>query len=364
MRPRDEALRGRALALLAHYLFFAGLLAGPAWIGYHYFALNRYPAGNDIVSYLRLAAGEAPFNPVHGYRVAVPLAARGLADAVSIVVPHRDPNGLIREAFFAVNLALTAAAALVLYLMLLDVVPQPGYALLGVLAFILSRDVIDETGLPSIDSLLFLTVAASFYAIRVRSSPILAAVLLLGPSVKENFAFLVPILFFFGALSKPRILVLLLVGYGLAFGVRLAVDAQLHTAQVHNLDAAFAHAHQIPASLRDLLGGHGVLTLLMAFGPFWLIAALGFFGGAEARARWLAALDAPLLWWLPLVFAQMLLSGNLSRMAILAFPTMGAAVALILSRHPIAQSLMGRMVPDPALRRGEEDSGIRQNTAP
>ncbi len=360
MRRRNQALHAPAIPMLAYYLFFAGLLAGPAWIGYHDFALNRYPAGNDVVSYLRIAEGEAPANPVHFYRVAVPLAARVLADAVSILVPHRDRQELIRGAFFAVNLAITAAAALVLYLMLLDFVPEPGYALLGVLAFILSRDVIDETGLPSIDSLLFLTVAATFYAVRVRSATILAAVLLLGPAVKDNFAFLVPILFFFGALSKPRILAWLIIGYGLAFGLRLAVDAWLHTAQVHNLAAAFAHARKIPDSIHDLLDGHGELTLLMAFGPFWLIAALGFFGGAEARATWLGRLDAPLLWWLPLVFAQMLLSGNLSRMAVLAFPTMGAAVTLILSAHPIAVSLVRGVVRNSALEPAQGDFGESQ----
>lgn len=358
MRRRNQALHAAALPMLAYYLFFAGLLAGPAWIGYHYFALNRYPAGNDIVSYLRIAEGEAPANPVHFYRVAVPLAARVLADAVSILVTNRDRQELIRGAFFAVNLAVTAAAALVLFLMLLDFVQEPGYALLGVLAFLLSRDVIDETGLPSIDSLLFLTVAASFYAIRVRSASILAAVLLLGPSVKENFAFLVPILFFFGALSKPRILALLIVGYVLAFGIRSGVDAWLHTAQIQNLAAALAHADKIPGSIRDLLDGHGELNLLMAFGPFWLIAALGFFGGAEGRAAWLRRLDAPLLWWLPLICIQMLLSGNLSRMAVLAFPTMGAAVALILSVHPIAVSLVRGVGPDSAPIASEGNSGI------
>lgn len=363
MRRRNQALHAAALPMLAAYLFFAGLLAGPAWIGYHYFALSRYSAGNDVVSYLRIAQGEAPANPVHFYRVAVPLAARALADGVSILAPHRDRQQLIRGAFLVVNLAITAAAALVLYLMLLDFVPEPGYALLGVLAFLLSRDVIDETGLPLVDSLMFLAVAASFYAIRVRSAPILAAVLLLGPSVKENFAFLVPILFFFGALSKPRILALLIVGYGLAFGVRSAADTWFHTAQIHNLAAAFAHVGKIPGSIHDLMNGHGEATLLMAFGPFWLIAALGFFGGAEARATWLGRLDAPLLWWLPLVFVQMLLSGNLSRMAVLAFPTMGAAVTLILAGHPIAVWLERAVVPNSASISREENSGIREGGA-
>ncbi|HTW87176.1 MAG TPA: hypothetical protein VMD75_04145 [Candidatus Binataceae bacterium] len=358
MRRRHQALHAAALPMLAYYLFFAGLLAGPAWIGYHYFDLNRYPAGNDIVSYLRLAEGKAPANPVHFYRVAVPLAARVLADAVSMLAPNHDRQELIRGAFFVVNLAITAAAALVLFLMLLDFVGEPGYALLGVLAFLLSRDVIDETGLPSIDSLLFLTVAASFYAIRVRSAVILAVVLLLGPAVKENFAFLVPILFFFGALSKRRILALLIVGYGLAFAIRSAVDVWLHTAQIHNLAAAFSHAGMIPGSIHKLLDGHGELTLMMAFGPFWLILALGFFGGAEARAAWLKRLDAPLLWWLPLVCVQMLLSGNLSRMAVLAFPTMGAAVALILSRHPIAVSLVRGLGPASRAIANEDNPGI------
>ncbi len=353
MRCRDEAPCRAAPALIAYYLFFAGLLAGPAWIGYHYFDLSRYPAGNDAVSYLRLAEGQRPANPVHFYRVAVPIAARALAEAASIAAPHRDRQTLIRGAFFVVNLALTAAAALILFLMLLDFVPEPGYAIIGVLAFLLSRDVIDETGLPSIDSPLFLIIAAAFYAIRMRSEPILAAVLLLGPAVKENFAFLVPIVFFFGAMSKPRIVGLLIIGYLMAFGMRSAVDVWLHTAQAQNLSAAFAHQHMIPGSIRALLDGHGELNLLMAYGPFWLIVALGFIGGREARAAWIARLDAPLLWWLPLVFVQMLLSGNLSRMVILAFPTMGAAVTLILSQHPRASSLVHEIVAaaDPSLRR-------------
>jgi hypothetical protein len=337
--PAHRAAPPPALALLACYLFFAGLLAGPAWLVYHNFDPHRFSAGNDVVSYLRLAQGQRPENPVHFYRVAVPIAAGAMARAVALIT-HRDPATLLRASFMVVNLALTAAAALILFLMLLDYVADPGYAFVGVLCFLLSRDVIDETGLPSIDSLLFLTVAASFYAIRLRNQPMLGVVLLLGPSVKENFAFLLPILFLFGALPTGRFIVLMGVGYLLALGMRGGVDAWLHTAQARNAAAAIAHARRIPASLRYLASPHGAANLLMVFGPFWLILALGFFGGAQARSAWRDGMDRALRWWLPLVLAQMLLSGNLSRMAILAFPVMGAAVALILARHPIAQALI------------------------
>ena len=144
---------------------------------------------------------------------------------------------------------------------------------------------------------------------------------------RTTVVFLLPLIFLFGSLSTGECALYGTLGILIALGVREIVDLHFGSALVENLAASLQVSHNVLDSLREFASPHGVGTLWMAFGPFWLILAWGF---REWRKP-----DPPLLYWLPLVFVQMLLTGpgGSSRMAILAFPTVASEVALILAPY-------------------------------
>jgi hypothetical protein len=94
-----------------------------------------------------------------------------------------------------------------------------------------------------------------------------------------------------------------------------------------NIAASIQHLRNVPGAIEEAVSLHGLGTLWMAFGPFWLILAWGF--------RDWRKLDRQLLLWIPLVLVQMLLAGpgDSSRMAILAFPAVAGEVAFILAPY-------------------------------
>jgi hypothetical protein len=304
-------------------LFFAAMIAEPAWISYKLYE----PAvlNSDAADYLSIANGNFDVWGLHRYRLLVPEAVRLLP------LPHR-------AGFFLINTLLVGAAAALLYEFLLTYT-SPAPAFLGLISFLMSRDVILETGTPMVDSLLFLAIAAGFYAIRTKSSAVLALVLLLGTAVKENLLFLVPILIWYGPVRKNRAIGLAALGVCLEVAIRHSIDAYIGASMFGSVSIALAHVQNIVPTIRALLTLHGVGTLWMAFGPFWAVV---IYGSVTQRECWLTRMDAPLIWWLPLVVVQMLLAGggNVSRMAVLAFPTMAAAVALIAAYHPFMRRLL------------------------
>jgi hypothetical protein len=301
---------------LSCFILFVAFIAGPAWIPYKLFnpATAASYGLSDSIDYLALANDQFLSNPVHRYRVMEPLIVHAFA--------REHP----RAGFFILNVALTAAAATCILAMLLEIVSLP-VALLSVLVFLGSRDVIVSTGTPMIDPSLYLLIAGCFLALKKHTRWALAVTLLLAPTVKENGLFLFPMVFLFGSLSTRECVLYGAFGILIALGVREIVDLHFGSAMSENLTTSLQHIDNVYGSLREFFSLHGVGTLWMAFGPFWLILAWGF-------RQW-RKLDPPLLYWLPLVFVQMLLtgSGGSSRMAILAFPAVASEIALVLALY-------------------------------
>ncbi len=298
------------------FILFATFIAGPAWIPYKLYdpATAAARGLSDSLDYIALADNQFVANPVHRYRVVEPLIVR--------VFARMHP----RQGFFVLNLALTAAAATCLLAMLLESVPLT-VALLSSLVFLGSRDVIVATGTPMIDPSLYLLIAGCFLALKKQSRWALALTLLLAPTIKENGLFLFPLIFLFGSLSSRECASYGALGILVALGVREIVDRHFGGAMSENIAASIQHLRNVPGAMQEAVSLHGLGTLWMAFGPFWLILAWGF--------RDWRKLDRQLLYWVPLVFVQILLAGpgGSSRMAILAFPVVACEVAFILAPY-------------------------------
>jgi MFS family permease len=296
----------RKLKSLIVYAVLGALVAEPSWIGYKLFSPSLYGRDPDAVDYLSMANGNFAVSAVHRYRVIIPSLVH--------MMPFAHHAG-----FFVFNVAFTALAAAFLLALLLTYVPVE-YALIGLLAFVMSRDVVAAAGMPMVDSLLYAAIAAAFYGIRIKSKWIVGAVLILGPLVKENFIFLIPLMIAFGPGKKIRLLSFAALGLILAVLMRLFIDASIGASEAQAISTDFSHLGYMRGALMGLFTAHAMETLWMAFGPFWIPLIAVVVAGY---------LDREFVWWLPLVALQMLLSGGqYSRMAVLAFPSVAVATSL------------------------------------
>jgi hypothetical protein len=320
------------------YLLALGVLAGPAYTMYVHYDFSH---SLDTRSYLRMARGEfAGVSVTRRYRVLVPAAAAVVAwpleQVYARVWPQRAATEWpLRLAFYLLNTLLMAGTGLVLYETCRLYGASVAAAALAVVAVLCSRWAVYISGLPLVDSLYMLVFALAFYAARSGSVVALVAVLLLGWQAKESFVFLVPWLLVFGgrALTWPKQLAWLALGATLAFAVRHWIDTRIGAPPTESMQNALNHFQNLGYSLRRLLSVKGLGEIFSVFGFFWLALLLGWRGGPNRRALWLAPLGWSGATFGAVVLAHMFLSGDLGRMGYLAAPVFAVAFALAITRQ-------------------------------
>ncbi|RYU80069.1 hypothetical protein [Hymenobacter persicinus] len=322
-------------------LFLVYLLALALLWSNAYLLLANHPDNyiGDEHSYLRMAEGNFDVPVTHRYRVVVPLLAGGVARGLYgitqfISASGRPPFGV---SFFLINGLLLAGAGLYLFRTARAHGAAVGPALIGMGAVMTSGAATYVTGLALVDSAVVLAVVVLYYALTVRSQPLLLAVVLLGPLLKESFALFLPLVLLFGGFVPlwQRLLVVLGAA-GLVLGVHALVDAYAPPPAVDSLINALDHTQNIVSNLRWLLAPRGLFICSGVYGLFNLVLLAGLWGGRTAIRQWLPRLAWKLAaGWLAVVLAHMLLSGEMSRMLLLAAPVVSTAVALILDRHPL-----------------------------
>jgi len=339
-----SSLRSHQSSLLIYLLALALL-----WSNAYLLLANHPPTyTGDESSYLRMAAGHFDVPVTHRYRVVVPLAAGALAHALHAVTPPSFADKLpLGISFFLVNGLLLALAGLGLFRTARAHGAAPGPALVGMAAVMTSGAATYVTGLALVDSAVVLAVVGLYYALQIRSGPLLLATALLGPLLKESFVLFLPLVLVYGGFVPLWQRLLALLGAAvLVLGVHALVDAQVPAAAVDSLANALEHGQNVGSNLRWLLSARGLFICSGVFGLFNLVLLAGLWGGRAAIRRWLPLLPAgPVVLLLAAVLAHMLLSGEMSRMLLLAAPVVATAVALVLDRHPLFAGLRPALGP-------------------
>ncbi|TGE26478.1 hypothetical protein [Hymenobacter metallicola] len=324
-------------SLLLVYLLALALLWGNA-----YLLLVNHPAAYtlDEQSYLHMAQGNFQVPLTHRYRVVVPLLASSLAHGAQglahLISPaDKPPFGF---SFFLVNTLLLAGAGLLAFRSAVAAGAATGPALLGMAALLTCGAATYVTGLLLVDSALVLVVALLYYALHARAAPALLTALVLGPVLKESFLLFLPLVLLYGGFVRwwPRLLALA-GGLLLVAAVHWAVDTLVAPASsTDSLRNALAHSRSLVSNLGWLFSPRGLVICAGVYGLFNVVVLAGCWGGRATIRQWLQPLrPGPTLLLLLAVLAHMLLSGEMSRMLLLAGPAVAVAVALILDRHPL-----------------------------
>ncbi|QDA59930.1 hypothetical protein [Hymenobacter jejuensis] len=321
------------------FLLAFSLVASNAYL----LLVNHRPEfASDEQNYLRMARGEFALVPtVHRYRILLPALARGVAEVLSLLQRFRGVSQLslpLGVSFFILNTTFAALTGLLLYRIAKMHGATSFAALLGMVAVMTSGSMTYITGLALVDSPAGLVEATLFYALVARSRPFLLASIAASLVVKEPLGLFLPIAVYYGNFVPwSQRLVAVVVATLLAAGLHFAMDALLPLSPLLKPQANLLLHHAIRAfyRLRMLTSMTGLLAAVSVFGGFNLILLGGLTGGRASIRTWAAQLHPSAPWFLGVVFAQVLLSADISRMLLLAGPIVGTAIALILDGHPL-----------------------------
>jgi len=326
--------------LLCHIVIF-----GSAYNVQHHYDSTDPRGLTDTVMYMRMAQGD------HGvedrgarYRVVVPMLVRTIEPLVSHIYRYVWPAGSHDDepqwttslCFLLVNSTLFSMAVALMFRLCILYGASFAAAAGGTLPILVSWQTSQVAGAPLTDSLYILVIAAVLYGIKARSHVATLFAIFMGPFAKEAFILFVPLIFFSGHLSKSYKALLLLLAGILVSSVRIAIDYSVAQSHANAVQKYLSNTGNVLPSLIGLLTLTRIVQLWNTFGWFNLILLCGFLGGTRRSYGWLAAMDAPCLGFVLVVFAHMLLTGGgLARMAFFAAPVFAIAVALILDTHPV-----------------------------
>ncbi len=298
----------------------------------------------DTKSYIKVSNGDFSVNPVHRYRVIVPLLAKAVSLPFEKVYTkiwsgRTSSTWPLQLGYYIINSILCAVAGLMLYLLCTAYKVNPIWAIIAVTAILTSRWSCYMAGLPLTDSLYLLVIAASFLALKTKNDVLLLFAILIGPFAKESFIFIAPILFFYGHLSWLKKIAAFVIAGALVFGVRYWIDTSNGLETSSGFDKAFDTLNTIKYSLLRIFSFKGAGEIFSVINVFWIIILLGFFNGKKGIKSWGRELDIWLLWLIPSILIHALLSGDIARMLLFGAPVIVVVLGLILEKHPKFESL-------------------------
>jgi hypothetical protein len=281
------------------------------------------PAYNDALTYIRMVEGSESEPGPFRYRVVVPSVAAAIPDAVinALSARKRVVGSRAAAKLLLTNFVFLTLCGFAVWALLKQFAFSDTDALLGSLLFYASRIVVQYGGVPMVDAASWFFLAGAIAMLLAERYWAFAILVLIGMFVKETILLLIP----FCALVPGR---------SRGFYVRAAVilTGVLGAYTIFRTNSTVAHSivPSVSASITDLpsmlgyaeqdrmkrwfsLGG--LLQLVSAFGPLWILAWLGRSAINHDRVlrRWLLVLPVMLM-------ALFWTGANISRLLFLAFP--------------------------------------------
>jgi hypothetical protein len=187
---------------IKHSSFFVFLIALTVLVSgaYSVYRHYDYSYSADADSYVRMAQGDFYHTSItHRYRwltpVAVGMVAKPMSAAMNMVWHGRgDSEMAIRFVFFIINTLLMAVFGLFLYKIAISEQIKPPFAILSMIFLLTTRWGIDNAGLPLVEALYLVIIAAFARGLQTNNLKLLGFSILLGAMAKESFVFYLPLL--------------------------------------------------------------------------------------------------------------------------------------------------------------------------
>jgi hypothetical protein len=279
---------------------------------------------SDTESYLKMSSGDFSVNPVHRYRLVIPMAAKMVAIPLQAVYtklwPHRaESTWPLQLAYFIINSFLMAFYGWIVYRLLRLYSNQLTAVLIGLVVVLTSRWVAYMAGLPLTDSLYLIAIALLLYSIKTENKNLFIGTVLLGGLMKESFLLFAPLIVVVGPFKWHVRTALVALSLVMLFGFHSIIDAILplqETIGVKNeslVEILMRTSAKTFDTLFDLLTVRGMGEIFTVLGIFTFILIYGAFD-TECRSIWKNSVEKYYWVFFACICVHALISGDAARM--------------------------------------------------
>lgn len=260
------------------FLFCLAAIHGPAFS-----LMDNYDQTTcvDCQTYMGVARGDFDQSPVRRYRPVVPALAAGVhmvfGRAFNALRPQTFPGDFpLGMSFYLVNCLLMSLAGVMVYRYARSFGLKPLWALAGLLVMLTCRWTPYLAGVPIVDSLYFLLLAAVLVGIQEKKESIVAITILIGPFSKEAFLFVAPVVFIFSHVPRVRQISYFTISGALVFAFRYAYDHYLNVSPTTGIEADVEILGYMGETIRRLFSFHGIYDVFsnISLWIVFIIAAL------------------------------------------------------------------------------------------
>jgi len=314
------------------FLFCFALISGPAYTLFDSYNYDTV-ANPDIKTYLGLANFDFDQSPIRKYRIIIPLIASGINYAFgglfNNIAPYSfpGPDFALCMSFLIVNCIFMSLFGVLVYRLCKAFGASQQAAIIGLLSVLTCRWTSYLAGIPLVDSLYLLIIAACLLGIKTKNSKLIIAAIFIGPWAKESFIFIAPLIFFFSPINKWKQLVLFASSALIVFSFRYYFDAITHAQSGLGLKNDFAHFDKIIISINRLCSFHGLYEILSIPGLWGLLFVFIF--KKNIRVLLKQKTTSYMILFLIIVLFHALLSTDLARMFYIATPIMAIWFSII-----------------------------------
>lgn len=292
----------------------------------------------DAKTYWGLAHFDFEQSSVRKYRIILPFFVAGLnwiaVHFIHLFRPDRA-NGdfCMHLLFYCVNMLCTAAWCTLVYAYLRAFGKSKVASLIGPLIILTSKWTIPLTGQYMVETFYCCFIAMAFLGIATQNARLIFWSIIIGPFAKENFLFMLPVIFLFSNVPKWKSLSWMLLSGILVFTYRYIYDQLTGHPMQESLANDVEHFTFLQSNSERFLEEYWQQDIAATIGIWWLIP-LAVVLLTKGFGRQLAVEWRIYMWlWAILVLLQMLMSGDLSRMLYLFLPVYSVLIASAIDHY-------------------------------
>ncbi|MES2618582.1 MAG: hypothetical protein V4613_11930 [Bacteroidota bacterium] len=315
---------------VAVFFFCFAVIFGPAITVLFANDLSQF---TDCNTYIGLAHFDFEQSAVRRYRVIIPFIASGLDYIGSGVFDKLAPTHFVGDfslpfSFFLVNTTIMSLFGCMIYRYCRAFDTSRFAAVIGTLFMLSARYTAYFAALPFIDSLFCLIIAMTLVGLKEKNTKMLLFCLLLGPFAKESYIFIAPMIFFFGAFNKRRLLGWFALSGLLVFSYHFLYDYYYPPAVVGWFKAEIYHFYFLKKGLAMLFSFYGLYKIAINIGFWILLPVIAAYYSPALRLQLKKYCDARFFYFAGAIVLQMLLSLSMERMFYLMMPVLAVIMAM------------------------------------
>ncbi len=292
----------------------------------------------DPKTYWGLAHFNFEQSMVRKYRIIIPFLVAAIHWVVVHIIHLFRPDKATGDfpmqlIFYCVNLLCSAAWCTLVYAYLRTFGKSKVACLIGPLIILTSKWTAILTADYMVDTFYCCFLALAFLGIATRNSRMIFWSIIIGPFAKENFMFMLPVIFLFSSVPKWKSASWMALSAVILFFYRYIYDHLTGHPMAESLNNDAEHFTFLISNSPRFLEDYWQQDMAATIGIWWVIPiAVGLLNkgfGRQLRQDWRLY-----MWlWVVLVLLQMLMSGDLSRMLYLFLPVYSLIIASAIDHY-------------------------------